>query len=83
MSHTMLQAQTTIKRVRNRRRAGQEYVWETLSDAGITARILRVGMPDRFVTHGTPQLLHTEVEFTPERIAERVLTAVADHHQVA
>ena len=28
----MLQAQTTIKRVRNRRRAGQEYVWETLSD---------------------------------------------------
>jgi 1-deoxy-D-xylulose-5-phosphate synthase len=58
-------------------------VWETLSDAGIAARILRVGMPDRFVTHGTPKLLHTEVEFTPERIAERVLAAVADHHKVA
>jgi 1-deoxy-D-xylulose-5-phosphate synthase len=58
-------------------------VWETLSDAGITARILRVGLPDRYVTHGTPELLHAEVEFTPERIAQRVLAAVADHHKVA
>jgi 1-deoxy-D-xylulose-5-phosphate synthase len=58
-------------------------VWETLSDAGITARILRVGLPDRYVTHGTPKLLHAEVEFTPERIAERVLAAVADRHKVA
>ena len=58
-------------------------VWETLSDAGITARILRVGLPDRYVTHGAPKLLHAEVEFTPERIAERVLAAVADRHKVA
>ena len=58
-------------------------VWETLSDAGITARILRVGLPDRYVTHGAPKLLHAEVEYTPERIAERVLAAVADRHKVA
>ena len=58
-------------------------VWETLSDAGITARILRVGLPDRYVTHGAPKLLHAEVEYTPERIAERVLAAAADRHQVA
>jgi 1-deoxy-D-xylulose-5-phosphate synthase len=58
-------------------------VWETLSDAGITARILRVGLPDKFVTHGAPKLLHAEVEFTPERIAERVLTAVGERHTVA
>ncbi|HWE58809.1 MAG TPA: 1-deoxy-D-xylulose-5-phosphate synthase [Solirubrobacteraceae bacterium] len=58
-------------------------VWETLSDAGITSRILRVGLPDRFVTHGAPKLLHAEVEFTPERIAERVLTAVGERHTVA
>ena len=58
-------------------------VWETLSDAGITARIMRVGLPDRYVTHGAPKLLHAEVEYTPERIAERVLAAVADRHQVA
>jgi 1-deoxy-D-xylulose-5-phosphate synthase len=58
-------------------------VWETLSDAGITARIVRVGLPDRFVTHGAPKLLHAEVEFTPERIAERVLTAVGEPHRVA
>jgi 1-deoxy-D-xylulose-5-phosphate synthase len=58
-------------------------VWETLSDAGISARILRVGLPDKFVTHGAPKLLHAEVEFTPERIAERVLTAVGERHSVA
>ncbi len=58
-------------------------VWETLSDAGITLPILRVGLPDRFVTHGAPKLLHAEVGFTPERIAERVLTAVADRPRVA
>ncbi|MGH2842039.1 MAG: transketolase C-terminal domain-containing protein, partial [Solirubrobacteraceae bacterium] len=58
-------------------------VWETLSDAGIAARILRVGLPDRFVTHGAPRLLHEEVQFTPERIAERVLTAVGRPARVA
>jgi 1-deoxy-D-xylulose-5-phosphate synthase len=56
-------------------------VWETLSDAGIGAggpRILRVGLPDRYVTHGAPDLLHEEVGYTGQRIAERVLAAVAE-----
>jgi 1-deoxy-D-xylulose-5-phosphate synthase len=56
-------------------------VWETLSDAGIGVgglRILRVGLPDRYVTHGSPALLHEEVGFTGERIAERVEAAVAE-----
>ena len=35
-------------------------------------RILRVGLPDRYVTHGKPALLHEEVGFTGKRIAERV-----------
>jgi 1-deoxy-D-xylulose-5-phosphate synthase len=51
-------------------------VWETLSDAGLAPRILRVGLPDRYVTHGAPKLLHEEVGFTGQRIAERVLAAV-------
>jgi 1-deoxy-D-xylulose-5-phosphate synthase len=51
-------------------------VWETLSDSGLAPRILRVGLPDRFVTHGTPALLHEEVGFTGERIAERIEAAV-------
>jgi 1-deoxy-D-xylulose-5-phosphate synthase len=52
-------------------------VWETLSDAGLAPRILRVGLPDRYVTHGAPKLLHEEVGFTGQRIAERVLAAVS------
>jgi 1-deoxy-D-xylulose-5-phosphate synthase len=56
-------------------------VWETLNDAGLTVpRILRVGLPDRFVTHGKPTLLHAEVGFTGQRIAERIELALRDPH---
>jgi 1-deoxy-D-xylulose-5-phosphate synthase len=60
-------------------------VWETLSDGGVLggARIMRVGLPDRYVTHGAPKLLHDEVGFTGERIAERVEAAVAELSGVA
>jgi 1-deoxy-D-xylulose-5-phosphate synthase len=53
-------------------------VWETLNETGATPRILRVGLPDRYVTHGKPALLHEEIGFTPERIAERVAAAISD-----
>jgi 1-deoxy-D-xylulose-5-phosphate synthase len=61
-------------------------VWETLSDAGLGVggtRIMRVGLPDRYVTHGAPKLLHEEVGFTGERIAERIEAAVAEFTGVA
>ena len=53
-------------------------VWEALSEAGESPRILRIGLPDRFVTHGAPKLLHAEVGFTAEAIAERIESAVLD-----
>jgi 1-deoxy-D-xylulose-5-phosphate synthase len=53
-------------------------VWETLNEAGVTPRILRVGLPDEYVTHGKPALLHEEVGFTGTRIAERVAAAMSD-----
>ncbi|HEV3071549.1 MAG TPA: 1-deoxy-D-xylulose-5-phosphate synthase [Solirubrobacteraceae bacterium] len=52
-------------------------VWETLNDTGsVPRRILRVGLPDRYVTHGKPALLYEEVGFTAERIAERIEAAI-------
>jgi 1-deoxy-D-xylulose-5-phosphate synthase len=57
-------------------------VWETLSDAGLAPRILRVGLPDRYVTHGAPKLLHEEIGYTGERIAERIEAAVAERARV-
>ena len=59
-------------------------VWESLSDAGVAAggvggtRMLRVGLPDRYVTHGAPKLLHEEVGFTGARIAGRIEAAVVE-----
>ena len=48
-------------------------VWECLSDGPAAAtRLLRIGLPDRYVTHGSPKLLHEEVGFTPARIAQRI-----------
>jgi 1-deoxy-D-xylulose-5-phosphate synthase len=58
-------------------------VWEALSEGGPAPRILRIGLPDRYVTHGSPALLHAEVGFTGERIAERIEQAVLDPRQSA
>jgi 1-deoxy-D-xylulose-5-phosphate synthase len=52
-------------------------VWETLNEAGgAPIRILRVGVPDKYVTHGAPALLHEEIGYTAERIAERIRAAM-------
>jgi 1-deoxy-D-xylulose-5-phosphate synthase len=55
-------------------------VLEHLEDAfadgpGERARVLRVGLPDRYMTHGKPALLRAEAGLTGESVAERVLAA--------
>jgi len=55
-------------------------VLEHLSDSGTLAAgpaVIRFGLPDRYVTHGKPVLLHEEVGLTAERVTERVLGALA------
>ena len=52
-------------------------VWEHYNEVGDPApRILRIGLPDRYVTHGTPALLHAEVGYTGAAIAGRVTAAL-------
>ena len=61
-------------------------VLETLSDQGLLgsgARVLRVGLPDEYVTHGAPALLYEAVGFTGEKIAERIEAAVGGRSPVA
>ena len=40
------------------------------------ARVMRIGLPDRYVTHGKPALLREEVGLTGDAVAERVLAAL-------
>jgi 1-deoxy-D-xylulose-5-phosphate synthase len=40
------------------------------------ARVLRIGLPDRYVTHGKPALLRDEVGLTGEAVAEKVLASL-------
>ncbi|HET8976251.1 MAG TPA: hypothetical protein VFN15_06445, partial [Solirubrobacterales bacterium] len=47
------------------------------------ARVMRVGLPDRYVTHGKPALLREEVGFTGEAVAERVVAAIGSRETVA
>jgi len=52
-------------------------VWECLNDGGgHIPRILRIGLPDRYVAHGKPALLHAEVGFTGRAIAQRIEAAI-------
>src|SRR5215203_5792201 len=56
-------------------------VLEHLEDAfaeapGERARVLRVGLPDAYVTHGKPALLRAEVGLTGESVADRVLSSL-------
>jgi 1-deoxy-D-xylulose-5-phosphate synthase len=55
-------------------------VLERLGDSDMLGRtrVLRFGLPDRYVTHGKPALLRAEVGLTPEAVAERVAEAVLE-----
>jgi 1-deoxy-D-xylulose-5-phosphate synthase len=55
-------------------------VLEHLSDQDRMGRtrVLRIGLPDRYVTHGKPALLREEVGLTPEAVAGRVAEAVLE-----
>jgi 1-deoxy-D-xylulose-5-phosphate synthase len=59
-------------------------VLETLSDGGAPLpRVIRVGLPDRYVTHGKPALLHREVGFTGKAIAERITAAIGSERPLS
>src|SRR4051794_25414465 len=53
-------------------------VLEFLADRDLAgrSRVMRFGLPDRYVTHGKPALLREEVGLTPEAVAHRVAEAV-------
>jgi 1-deoxy-D-xylulose-5-phosphate synthase len=52
-------------------------VLEHFNDSGLQPpRILRIGLPDRFVTHGKPALLQDEIGLTGAHIAQRIASAL-------
>jgi 1-deoxy-D-xylulose-5-phosphate synthase len=53
-----------------------EHLEDTIGPVSDRARVLRVGLPDRYVTHGKPALLHEEVGLTGAGVADRVLSAL-------
>ncbi len=54
-----------------------EHLEDAFADrAGERARVMRIGLPDRYVTHGKPALLREEVGLTGESVADRVLAAL-------
>jgi 1-deoxy-D-xylulose-5-phosphate synthase len=59
-----------------------EHVEDAFVDGAERARVLRVGLPDRYVTHGKPALLREEVGFTGEAVADRVFAALGTRETI-
>ena len=59
-----------------------EHAEDAFADGGERAHILRVGLPDRYVTHGKPALIREEVGFTGGAVAERVLAALGTRETI-
>ena len=54
-----------------------EHLEDAYGEAGQErARVMRIGLPDRYVTHGKPALLREEVGLTGPAVAERVRVAI-------
>ena len=57
--------------------AALEHLEEAFADRPADrARVMRIGLPDRYVTHGKPALLREEAGLTGESVAERVAAAL-------
>ena len=60
-----------------------EHAEDAFAESGAErARVMRVGLPDRYVTHGKPALIREEVGFTGDAVAERVLAALGTRETV-
>jgi 1-deoxy-D-xylulose-5-phosphate synthase len=60
-----------------------EHLEDSFADRDVErARVMRIGLPDRYVTHGKPAYLREEVGFTGEDVAERVLAALGTRETI-
>ena len=59
-----------------------EHAEDAFAGGAERARILRVGLPDRYVTHGKPAQIREEVGFTGDAVAERVLAALGTRETI-
>lgn len=56
-------------------------VLEFMADHGYTNRIVRLGIPDRFIEHGTVQQLHKECGIDPESIYNTVSNLLKEQQE--
>jgi 1-deoxy-D-xylulose-5-phosphate synthase len=59
-----------------------EHLEDGFEGPGERARVLRVGLPDRYVTHGKPALLRAEAGLTGQSVADRVLASTPSKQPV-
>lgn len=56
-------------------------ILETLSDAGVHAKVSRLGLPDRFIEHGSRGELLKDLDITTDGIVAQVLKLIASQPQ--
>lgn len=56
-------------------------VLKMIEDEGITdTRVKNIGLPDKFIEHGTPQQLHEKYALDDEGIYKQILALFPEHH---
>lgn len=58
-------------------------VLEFMSDHGYSARVVRLGIPDRFIDHGEQAQLYDECGFSPEKIASTAIEIVKHKNNIS
>jgi 1-deoxy-D-xylulose-5-phosphate synthase len=53
-----------------------EHLEDNFENPGGRARVMRIGLPDRYVTHGKPNLLLEEVGLTADSVSRQVLSVI-------
>lgn len=53
---------------------------ELFCDSGLELRVMRKGIPDRYIEHGTIDQLIDEIGLSPEKISKDVVYALQFHH---
>ena len=57
-------------------------VLEYFADKGYGSKVLRIGLPDEFVDHGTQKELHRILEIDPEGITDKVKVFLKGENRV-
>ena len=72
-----------VKEKKTEKKKITEFIIEFMSDNGYFAQVVRLGIPDRFIDHGSQTELHTECGYYKDDIVEAAVKLVGISEKAA